>query len=152
MTLFNAMSISSSGMTAHSQRAQVHATNLANLGTPNYKRQIQILNQQASVPFAELMGNVHAVASGVNPRTVNHLGEAGVAMSGTISDPTKGTQIYMPYHPAADEKGYVESSTANPLVDMADALMANRMFEANLSVYGILKTMASRSIELGSGR
>jgi flagellar basal body rod protein FlgC len=46
----------------------------------------------------------------------------------------------------------VEASTANPLVDMADALMANRMFEANLSVYGILKTMASKSIELGSGR
>ena len=152
MTLLNAMNISSSGMTAHSQRAQVHATNLANLGTIGYKRQIPILNQQANAPFADLLGNLHATASGVHPAQVNGMGEAGVAMAGTISDPTKGTQLYMPYHPQADENGYVEASTANPLVDMADALMANRMFEANLSVYGILKTMASRSIELGSGR
>jgi flagellar basal-body rod protein FlgC len=152
MTLLNAMNISSSGMTTHAQRAQVHATNMANLGTPGYKRQIPILSQQVQVPFADLMGNVKASASGVPANTLNNLGEAGVTMSGTISDPSKGTQLYMPYHPAADANGYVEASTANPLVDMADALMANRMFEANLSVYGILKSMASRSVELGSGR
>jgi flagellar basal-body rod protein FlgC len=152
MTLLNAMNISSSGMTTHAQRAQVHATNMANLGTPGYKRQIPILSQQVQVPFADVMGQVNAGASGLSSSSLNTMAEAGVTMSGTVSDPSKGTQLYMPYHPAADANGYVEASTANPLVDMADALMANRMFEANLSVYGILKSMASRSVELGSGR
>ena len=113
-------------MTTHAQRAQVHATNMANLGTPGYKRQIPILSQQVQVPFADLMGQVNAAASGLSSSSLHNMAESGVTMSGTVSDPSKGTQLYMPYHPAADANGYVEASTANPLVDMADALMANR--------------------------
>lgn len=149
MTLLSAMNVSASGMTAHGKRAQVHANNIANLGTPNFKRQIPILHQQAGLPFSEIMKEVHAAGSGMDVTTFS---ESGVAMLGTVNDPTPGKKLYMPYHPDADSQGYVEASTANPLVDMADAVMANRMYEASLSAYGILKTMASRAVQIGSGR
>jgi flagellar basal-body rod protein FlgC len=149
MTLLSAMSVAGSGMTAHSKRAQVHAVNIANLGTPGYKRQLPILNQAAGMPFSQIMQQVNSAGSAAELASFT---DAGVAFSGTVDDPTPGQKVHMPWHPQADEKGYVEMSTANPLTDMSDALMANRMFEANLSVFGILKTMANKSVELGSGR
>jgi flagellar basal-body rod protein FlgC len=149
MILLSAMNVSASGMSAHAQRAQIHAVNIANLGTPNYKRQIPILHQQAGMPFHEMLQQVHAAGAGMDITTYS---DSGVAMLGTAQDPTPGKKLYMPYHPDADEQGYVEASTANPLVDMADAVMANRMYEASLSAYGILKTMASRAVQIGSGR
>jgi flagellar basal-body rod protein FlgC len=149
MTLLAAMNVSATGMSAHGKRAQVHATNIANLGTPNYKRQIPIMHQQAGMPFREIMQQVHASGEGMS---IERYSDSGVTMLGTVQDPTPGKKLYMPYHPDADSQGYVEASTANPLVDMADAVMANRMYEASLSAYGILKTMASRAVQIGSGR
>lgn len=149
MTLLSAMTVAASGMTTHTKRAQVHAVNIANLGTPGYKRQIPILRQQAGMPFANVLEQVNRAGSAAELASFS---EAGVAFAGTAQDPRQGQKIYMPQHPLADANGYVEASTADALVDMSDALMANRMFEANLSVYGILKTMANRSVELGSGR
>jgi flagellar basal-body rod protein FlgC len=96
-----------------------------------------------------MLQQVHAAGAGMDITTYS---DSGVAMLGTAQDPTPGKKLYMPYHPDADEQGYVEASTANPLVDMADAVMANRMYEASLSAYGILKTMASRAVQIGSGR
>jgi flagellar basal-body rod protein FlgC len=149
MSLLQAFAVTASGLDTHAARIRVHASNMANLGTPGYVRQIPVLGETAKLPFSEVMllakkqGSQAVLAQG---------GGAGVQLLGTVDDTTPGKRLYMPNHPEADTEGYVTMSNTNPLGDMADALVANRMYEANLSMYGILKTMASRAIELGSGR
>jgi flagellar basal-body rod protein FlgC len=149
MSLLQAMAATASGLDTHAARIRIHASNMANLGTPGYVRQIPVLGETAKLPFSAVMGL--AQKQGANA-TLGQGDGVGVQLLGTVDDPTPGKKLYMPNHPEADKEGYVTMSNTNPLGDMADALVANRMYEANLSMYGILKSMASRAIELGSGR
>jgi flagellar basal-body rod protein FlgC len=73
----------------------------------------------------------------------------GVKYSGIIEDPTPSEKINRPGHPDADENGYIKASNVNPVVDMADAMMAQRAYEASLGVMMIAKTMATRALEIG---
>ena len=72
-----------------------------------------------------------------------------VAITGVVDDPTLGERIYRPGHPDADENGYIRTSNVNPMVEMADATMAQRAYEANLAVITISKSMASRATQIG---
>ena len=60
-----------------------------------------------------------------------------------------GEKIYRPGHPDADENGYIRTSNVNPMVEMADATMAQRAYEANLAVIQISKSMATRATQIG---
>ena len=62
---------------------------------------------------------------------------------------TQGEKIYRPGHPDADEEGYVRMSNVNPMVDMADAVLAQRAYEASLGIMTIAKTMSQRAIQIG---
>ena len=75
--------------------------------------------------------------------------QGGVTFSGVVEDPTMGEKIYRPGHPDADENGYIRASNVNPMVDMADAIMAQRAYEANLALVNITKSMALKAIEIG---
>ena len=75
--------------------------------------------------------------------------QGGVVFTGVVEDPTLGERIYRPGHPDADANGYIRSSNVNAMVDMADAIMAQRAYEANLAVVNITRTMASRAVEIG---
>ena len=75
--------------------------------------------------------------------------EGGVSFGGIVEDPTLGHKIYKPGHPDADENGYVRASNVNAMVDIADALMAQRAYEANLALVNISKSMAQRALEIG---
>ena len=77
-------------------------------------------------------------------------GMGGVNFDGIIEDPTPGEKIYKPGHPDADEYGYIRSSNTNAMVDYADATLAQRAYEASLGVMSISKSMASRSLEIGT--
>ena len=52
-------------------------------------------------------------------------------------------------NPDADENGYIRQSNVNAMVDIADALVAQRAYEANLAVVNISKSMAQRALEIG---
>ena len=47
------------------------------------------------------------------------------------------------------ENGYIRASNVNAMVDIADALVAQRAYEANLAVVNISKAMAQRALEIG---
>ena len=49
----------------------------------------------------------------------------------------------------ADKNGYVRQSNVDPMIEMADAMMASRAYEANLAVAGMVKAMAQRAAEIG---
>jgi flagellar basal-body rod protein FlgC len=75
--------------------------------------------------------------------------QGGVVFNGCVEDPTVGERIYSPGHPDADANGYIRASNVNAMVDMADAIMAQRAYEANLALINISRSMANRATEIG---
>ncbi len=146
MSILESFNIGSNALRAHGLRLDIHAKNVANIDTPNYVRKIPVLNSTDEISFHGLMNTMKEDVFGVG--TLPYL-QGGVTMSGCVDDPTLGEKIYRPGHPDADENGYIRASNVNPMVDMADAIMAQRAYEANLALVNITKSMALKAIEIG---
>ena len=146
MGILESMNMGANALKAHGLRLDIHAKNIANVDTPNYVRRIPVLNAVEDISFHGLMNSMKEDVFGVG--TLPYL-QGGVAFNGCVEDPTMGDRIYKPGHPDADENGYIRSSNVNPMVDMADAILAQRAYEANLAVINITKSMALKAVEIG---
>ena len=146
MGIMDSIDIGANALKVHGRRIDVHAKNIAHLDTPNYVRKIPVLNAVDDVSFHGLMNSMKEDVFGVG--TLPYL-ECGVSFSGVVEDPTLGEKIYKPGHPDADADGYIRASNVNAMVDIADALMAQRAYEANLALVNISKSMAQRALEIG---
>ena len=146
MGIMDSIDIGANALKVHGRRIDVHAKNIANLDTPNYVRKIPVLNAVDDVSFHGLMNSMKEDVFGVG--TLPYL-EGGVSFSGVVEDPTLGEKIYKPGHPDADADGYIRASNVNAMVDMADAIMAQRAYEANLALVNISKSMAAKAVEIG---
>jgi flagellar basal-body rod protein FlgC len=133
MGLFDALHISSSGMSAERLRMDVIAENLANANTtrgPNgqpYQRQ-EVLLQSASPSFGQVLG--------------------GVQVAGIVNDPTPPRRVYDPGHPDADKNGYVTLPNVNPVNEMVDLITASRGYEANVTAMTAAKQMFTKSLDV----
>lgn len=136
MSLFSAIDISSSGMTAQQLRVDVISNNIANANTTRteeggpYKREIPI--------FAERFA-----------RTVNGTVEKGVEVVKIAKDQTPFQKIYDPSNPDAGPDGYVKMPNVNVLREMVDLIAAQRTYEANATVISNVKAMASSAVQIG---
>ena len=146
MGIFNAINIGQEGLNVHGKRLELSAKNMANIDTPNYVRKISVINSTDDISFSGLLNNMKEDVFGAG--TIPFL-SGGVKYTGVIEDPTPGDRVYRPGHPDADENGFITASNVNPIVDMADAILAQRAYEASLSVISISKTMANRALEIG---
>ncbi len=63
-------------------------------------------------------------------------------------DTSVGEMIFMPNHPDADEKGYVEMSNINVIQEMVEMIAASRSYEANLTALDTSKQIAKDSLEI----
>ena len=143
MSILESMNIGSNALKAHGLRLDIHAKNIANIDTPNYTRKIPIISSNQDQSFATVLSSMGV---GVLAGSTN-LG--GVNFDGIVEDPTPGAKIYKPGHPDADENGYIRTSNTNAMVDIADAHIAQRAYEASLGVMSISKAMAVASLEIG---
>lgn len=146
MGIMDSFDVGAGGLHAHGRRISIAARNIANMDTPNYVRKIPVINATEDISFAGLLNTMKEDVFGVG--TIPFL-EGGVKFTGVIEDPTPAEKVYRPGHPDADEEGYVRMSNVNPMVDIADATLAQRAYEASLGVMSIAKSMASRAIEIG---
>lgn len=146
MSIMESMNIGSNALKAHGLRLDIHAKNMANIDTPNYVRRIPILNATEDISFHGLMNAMKEDVFGVG--TLPYL-QGGVTFNGCVEDPTLGERIYRPGHPDADENGYIRASNVNPMVEMSDAILSQRAYEANLAVIGMTKAMALKAVEIG---
>ncbi len=146
MGIMDSFEIGRGGLNAHSKRLELAAKNIANMDTPNYVRKIAVLNATEDISFHGLLNTMKEDVFGVG--TIPYL-SGGVKFSGLVEDPTEGDKIYRPGHPDADEYGYIRASNVNPMTEIGDAVLANRAYEASLSVLSIAKTMANRAVEIG---
>lgn len=133
MSMFNALKISSSGLTAERLRMDTISSNIANVNTTRgedgkpYVRKIAV--------FKEILDNKTA--------------GAGVKAEKIVDDPSPLRKEYDPSHPDADEEGYVTLPNVNILNEMADMISASRSYEANIDTLNANKSMFMKALEIG---
>lgn len=132
--LYNAMTISASGMKAQSTRVRVISENIANAdtaaSTPNeepYTRQVITFKNQLDREM------------GLRKVEVDKIDEKR-----NKPFPVK----YMPDHPGADENGYVRMPNVDTLIETMDMQEAQRSYEANLGLVGQSREMIMQTIDL----
>ena len=141
MSLFSALSVSSSGMSAQRSRAELLVENLANADTTRtpeggpYRRKDVVFTTDSSSQFGSMF------ESELNAPT-------GVRVAGVVTDQRAPEMRYMPGHPDADKDGYVAYPRMNPSEDMVDLMDSSRGYEANVAAISAVKDMIARSLDL----
>lgn len=147
MGVFSAMNIGSDGLKVHGMRLDINSRNIANLDTPNYVRKIPLVVSTDRSSFLSVMNQMKESTFGAGTLPYS---TGSVAMAGVVEDPTLGEKIYKPGHPDADENGYIRTSNVDPLVEITDAILAQRAYEASLAIITMSKSMADRAVTIGS--
>ena len=140
MSLFSALQVSASGMSAQRSRAELLVENMANAETTRtpaggpYKRQDAVFSTQVqsspfSAVFQEEMGT-------------------GVAVAQVVEDNSPPDMRYQPGHPDANADGYVAYPKMNPAEEMVDLLNASRSYQANVSAMSAIKDMIGHSLDI----
>lgn len=145
MGLFQAFDICASGMTAQRFRTDIIAENVANVnttrtedGTP-YRRKM--------VTFAERdKDTFHNIFTG----KIRRYGGNGVKVARVLDDEeTDYIMKYDPSHPDADENGYVSYPNVNIVQEMTDLIDSSRGYEANVTAFNSVKSMAQSGLQVG---
>lgn len=147
MGILSAMNIGCDGLKVHGMRLDINSKNIANIDTPNYVRKIPLVVSTDRSSFLSVMNQMKESTFGAGTLPYS---TGSVAMAGIVEDPTLGDRIYKPGHPDADENGYIRASNVDPLVEITDAIMAQRAYEASLAILTMTKSMADRAAAIGS--
>ena len=143
MSVFGAMDVSATGMTAQQTRMDTISENIANVNTTRdangnvYKRKTVVFEEKSYPSFSESL----SMANG-------HIGK-GVKVSQIVEDDSEGNKVYDPSHPDADENGYVTYPNVNIITEMTDLIDASRSYEANSTAFNASKSMALKGLEIG---
>lgn len=146
MGIWDSIDIGAQALRTQGLRLDTHAKNIANVDTPNYIRKIPIISSTNDISFNGVMNEMR---NGIFTGNASICLKGGVEFSGMIEDPTLGEKIYKPGHPDADKNGYIRASNVNPMVEIADAMLAQRAYEANLALVNITRSMALKATEIG---
>ena len=144
MNFFDALRVSSSGLSAQRIRMNLAANNLANINTTKtaeggpYRRKDVVL---ASQPLEKTFGDT------LESQMTGELSEVRVA--GIIEDPRPLHTIHDPHHPDADKDGYVKMPNINLMEEMVNMISATRSYEANVTAIKASKDMALKALEIG---
>ena len=129
MSVFGALDVSATGMTAQQLRMDTISENIANVNTTRakdgkpYKRKTVLFEEKSYPSFSESlsMANRHNIGKGVKASKI-------------VEDNSEGSKVYDPSHPDADEDGYVTYPNVNTVTEMTNMIDATRAFEANVTV------------------
>lgn len=133
MMLSDTLLIASAGMKAQGERLRVVSENIANVDS--------VPSQPGEQPYRRkltIFGNM----------VDRNLGIETVQVVKRTYDNSEFNRKYAPYHPAADEQGYILQPNVNPMVEMMDMREARRGYEANLSVVEMTRNMLNRTLDL----
>jgi flagellar basal-body rod protein FlgC len=145
MGMFDAIAISSTGMSAERLRMDVIADNLANADTTRdangqpYRRKEVVLQSVAVGGFG---AQLSAAMGGGSGRS------GGVEVAGIQEDQTAGKRVYDPSHPDADAQGYVTMPNVDTVTEMVDLIDAQRAYEANVTAMQASKQMFAKTLEI----
>ena len=133
--------ISGSGLSAERIRMNVIANNIANAnatetpeGGPYRREQVEF-----SSIFNKAMKNNDI-------KGAERLG--GVKVQRIVRSDEPFNKVYIPGHPKADAKGFVDMPNVSVIMEMVDLVTATRSYEANLAVINSSKDMSSRALSI----
>ena len=143
MSIFGAIDVAASGMTAERLRLDVISNNIANVNTTRtadggpYRRQYVVFEprQGDASSFSQVMSG--------------QLQLNGVRVSGIRKDDSPLRMVYEPGHPDADAEGYVRMPNINIITEMVDMMTASRAYEANVTSVNVAKSMMLKALEIG---
>jgi len=73
----------------------------------------------------------------------------GVEVKGIVESDAPLPRRYEPFHPEADEDGYVTYPNVNIVEEMANMISASRSFQTNVDILESAKGMMQRILTLG---
>ena len=146
MSVFGAMDVSATGMTAQQLRMDTISENIANVNTTRdasgrpYRRKTVVFEEKSYPTFSESlsMANKHNIGKGVKVTRI-------------VEDNLEGRLVYDPSHPDANEDGYVTLPNVNTVTEMTNMIDATRAFEANVTVLNSTKNLALKALDIGQG-
>ena len=133
MSLFNVFNIAGSAMSAHSQRLNVVASNLANADS------VTSANGQ---PYKAKQVVFEAVP-------ISGQDASGVKVQKVIEDGRPPQMVHQPDHPLADENGYVAMPNVNVTEEMVNMIAASRAYQNNVETMNTTKTMLMKTLGIG---
>jgi flagellar basal-body rod protein FlgC len=140
MSLFGALSIAGTGMSAEAERLSATASNLANAnsavapgGQPYRAREVVF---QAAAP------------DGADDDDASSVGMQGVKIAAVVESAAPTHRVYDPGSSFADDSGYVEMPNVNPVDEMVNMISAQQDYQANLEAFNVAKTLALRTLTI----
>jgi flagellar basal-body rod protein FlgC len=139
--MFETMEVLASGLSVARLRVNTLASNLANAQTTQtaeggpYRRR-DVVQVARDVP-------------GTFRNSLDRMSLQRPAALAVIADQSEPRKVYQPGHPDADTEGYVNYPNINMVQTMTDMMMAQRLYQASLSVMSATKDMIQESYRIG---
>lgn len=134
--MLSALDISTSGLVAQRMRLNAISNNLANLSTTHNEAGERVPYQPRYVEF-----QTDATMKGP-------LGAAGVKVASVQIENVEPRWKYQPWHPDANENGYVAYPNIDMMQEMVDAMEATRAYEANVGVIEMSTDIARQTLRI----
>lgn len=137
MAVFDALHISSSGLSLERLKLDTISTNIANVNTTRTEEGGPY--QRKSIVFEE------ALKSSSSQFNLNNQKSFGVRTTEIATDETV-VMTYDPSHPDANAEGYVASSNVNMADEMINMMNTIRAYEANATALEAGKDMLKQAL------
>lgn len=134
MSMFSSLSVTASGMDVYQTWIDAISDNIANVNT---------ITSTDEAAFQQRM----VVAQSVGGET-GQIGD-GARVAGIRLGDAEGQLRYDPEHPLADEKGLVRAPDMDLAQQMTHLIVAQRSYQANVSVFERARDAYQRALEIG---
>jgi flagellar basal-body rod protein FlgC len=146
MSVFSAMNVAATGMTAQQLRMDVISENIANANTTRtedgtaYRRKTVVFEEKSTTSFDNILNGY-----------LNQYQPNGVKMTQIVEDQSDLRLVYEPDNPDANEDGYVEYPNVDTVTEMTNLIDSSRAYEASATSFDAAKSIAMKGIELIKG-
>lgn len=137
MAFLPSVDIVGSALTAERYRTDVILQNIANAKTLEtstgepYRRK-QVVFEERPLTFQQALEEA----------------KGGVRISEVVESDRDFNLVYDPTHPKANAEGYVEYPNVDTTEEMVDLMEASNAYNANLTVFSLLKSMINKALEM----
>jgi flagellar basal-body rod protein FlgC len=131
---FNSLSVPASGMTTMKTWIDAIADNVANVNN------ITSTDEPGFTSHTVVARSVPGASGGIGN---------GVRVAGVRNSAETGELVYMPDHPLADDDGLVRRSNVDLADQMTSLIVAQRAYQANVTVFERARDSYLRALEIG---
>lgn len=140
MDYLQSFAISAAGMTAERTRVEVSALNLANANT--------VLEAGSGYRPLRVVAQAMVAAGGFDTLVGRGLAGPSVRVESLNRAPRL---VLEPGHPMADTAGFVSYPSVDVTSEMVSMMAAARAYEANVAAMNAVRSVAMKTLDIGSG-